>query len=110
MLPEAGIPSTDKQPQPTEYCGMQLHNPSEIPAPRQQRPHVSISEYQYSQILTLQAECCDRDIQIISFNDINISLTNVATLNNVFSLFITFRKDSVLTTDFTLNFLLRRLK
>ena len=66
---------------------MQLHNPPEIPAPRQQRPHVLISEYYYSQILTLQAECCDRDIQIISFNDINISSTNVATLNNVFFVF-----------------------
>ena len=54
LVPEAGIPSTDKQTQPTEYCGMQLHNPAEIPAARQQRPHVSISEYQYSQILTLQ--------------------------------------------------------
>ena len=54
LLPEAGIPSTDKQTQPTGYCGMQLHNPAEIPAPRQQRPQVSISEYQYSQLLTLQ--------------------------------------------------------
>ena len=49
-------------------------------------PHVSISEYQYSQILTLQDECCVRDNQIISFNDIKIYLTYVATLNNVFFL------------------------